>query len=224
MSSQFDKIYKKENKTYIEKNKVGIYLTGSLYEEHYSRKESKVYFEDMINLMNRFFIMANINSYETVESVSNTLQNCIIIKSANKNLCKIGSVKENLLSKFDIQQEVIFAEINWDNYLYFFNEKFTYKNVTKFPEVKRDLSLILSDEIKFSDVMDIIKKSNKKIIKNVSLYDIYRGENIGKDKVTYSIRFILQDDRTTLDDKTINNTMDLLISLFEKKLNAIIRK
>ena len=221
---EFDKIYKKENKTYIEKNKVGIYLTGSLYEEHYSKKESKVYFEDMINLMNRFFIMANINSYETVESVSNTLQNCIIIKNANKNLCKIGSVKENLLSKFDIQQEVIFAEINWDNYLYFFNEKFTYKNVTKFPEVKRDLSLILSDEIKFSDVMDIIKKSNKKIIKNVSLYDIYRGENIGKDKVTYSIRFILQDDRTTLNDKTINNTMDLLISLFEKKLNAIIRK
>jgi len=168
--------------------------------------------------------MANINSYETVESISNTLQNCIVIKSKNKNLCKIGSVKENLLSKFDIQQEVIFAEINWDNYLYFFNEKFTYKNVPKFPEVKRDLSLILSDEIKFSEVMDIIEKSNKKIIKNVSLYDIYSGENIGKDKVTYSIRFILQDDRTTLDDKTINNTMDLLISLFEKKLNAIIRK
>ena len=221
---EFDKIYKKENKTYIEKNKVGIYLTGSLYEEHYSRKESKVYFEDMINLVNRFFIMANINSYETVESISNTLQNCIVIKSKNKNLCKIGSVKENLLSKFDIQQEVIFAEINWDNYLYFFNEKFTYKNVPKFPEVKRYLSLILSDEIKFSEVMDIIEKSNKKIIKNVSLYDIYSGENIGKDKVTYSIRFILQDDRTTLDDKTINNTMDLLISLFEKKLNAIIRK
>ena len=221
---EFDKIYKKENKTYIEKNKVGIYLTGSLYEEHYSRKESKVYFEDMINLVNRFFIMANINSYETVESISNTLQNCIVIKSKNKNLCKIGSVKENLLSKFDIQQEVIFAEINWDNYLYFFNEKFTYKNVPKFPEVKRDLSLILSDEIKFSEVMDIIEKSNKKIIKNVSLYDIYRGENIGKDKVTYSIRFILQDDRTTLDDKTINNTMDLLISLFEKKLNALIRR
>ena len=94
----------------------------------------------------------------------------------------------------------------------------------KFPEVKRDLSLILSDKIKFSEVMDIIYKSNKKIIKNVSLYDVYRGENIGKDKVTYSIRFILQDYRTTLDDKTINNTMDLLISLFEKKLNAIIRR
>ena len=178
----------------------------------------------MINLVNRFFIMANINSYESVKSVSKTLQNCIIIKNENKSLCKIGYVKESLLSRFDIQQEVIFAEINWDNYLYFFDEKFTYKNVPKFPEVKRDLSLILSDKIKFSEVMDIIYKSNKKIIKNVSLYDVYRGENIGKDKVTYSIRFILQDYRTTLDDKTINNTMDLLISLFEKKLNAIIRR
>ena len=221
---EFDKTYRKESKTYIEKSKVGIYLTGSLYEEHYSRKESKVNFEDMINLVNRFFIMANINSYESVKSVSKTLQNCIIIKNENKSLCKIGYVKENLLSRFDIQQEVIFAEINWDNYLYFFDEKFTYKNVPKFPEVKRDLSLILSDKIKFSEVMDIIYKSNKKIIKNVSLYDVYRGENIGKDKVTYSIRFILQDYRTTLDDKTINNTMDLLISLFEKKLNAIIRR
>ena len=221
---EFDKTYRKESKTFIEKSKVGIYLTGSLYEEHYSRKESKVNFEDMINLVNRFFIMANINSYESVKSVSKTLQNCIIIKNENKSLCKIGYVKENLLSRFDIQQEVIFAEINWDNYLYFFDEKFTYKNVPKFPEVKRDLSLILSDKIKFSEVMDIIYKSNKKIIKNVSLYDVYRGENIGKDKVTYSIRFILQDYRTTLDDKTINNTMDLLISLFEKKLNAIIRR
>ena len=72
--------------------------------------------------------------------------------------------------------------------------------------------------------MDVINKSNKQIIKNVSLYDVYRGENIGKDKVTYSIRFILQDDKATLDEKIINNTMDSLISSFEKKLNAIIRK
>jgi len=84
--------------------------------------------------------------------------------------------------------------------------------------------LILSDEIRFSEVMDVINKSNKQIIKNVSLYDVYRGENIGKDKVTYSIRFILQDDKATLDEKIINNTMDSLISSFEKKLNAIIRK
>ena len=221
---EFDKIYKKENETYIEKSKFGIYLTGSLYQEHYSREKFKVHFQDIKNLINRFFIIANVNSYETVESVSNTLDNCITIKSENKNLCKIGSVKDNLLKKFDIQQEVLFAEINWDNYLYFFDKKFTFKNVPKFPEVKRDLSLILSDEIRFSEVMDVINKSNKQIIKNVSLYDVYRGENIGKDKVTYSIRFILQDDKATLDDKTINNTMDLLISSFEKKLNAIIRK
>ena len=119
---------------------------------------------------------------------------------------------------------MFFAEINWENYLKYFNREFSFSKIPKFPEVKRDLSIILSDNKKFSEIMGIIERNKKKIIKKVTLYDIYQGDTIGKNKVAYALRFILQDDEKTLEDKRINGTMKNLINSFEKDLGAEIRK
>ena len=98
-----------------------------------------------------------------------------------------------------------------------------YKPVSKFPEVQRDLSLILDKSVKFSDIENIVEKNKLNLIKKIHLYDIYEGKNINNKKA-YAIRFILQDDNKTLDEKSINHTMETLIGSFEKELKAEIRK
>ena len=141
-----------------------------------------------------------------------------------KSICKIGNVNQALSSSFEINQEVYFCEIDWKNYLNSFNEKFSFDHISKFPEVKRDLSLVLPNDRKFSEISNIIDKNRRNIIQSYSLYDIYEGENIGKNKVAYALRFVLQDINKTLDEKTINGAMENLIGKFEKILGAEIRK
>jgi len=142
----------------------------------------------------------------------------------DKSICKIGNVNKSLSSRFEIDQEVYFCEIDWKNYLSSFNEKFSFDPISKFPEVKRDLSLVLSKEKKFSEISNIIDKNRRNIIQSYSLYDIYEGENIGENKVAYALRFVLQDINKTLEEKTINGAMENLIGKFENVLGAEIRK
>ena len=221
---EFDKVYLKEKNSYKEIKKIGIYMTGLNNEEHFSNKTSYVKFYNVLNLINRLLIIANIKNCEIQESESKSLENCIKLLFKNNTICKIGKVNNNLLANYEIDQEVFFAEINWENYLKYFNREFSFSKIPKFPEVKRDLSIILSDNKKFSEIMGIIERNKKKIIKKVTLYDIYQGDIIGKNKVAYALRFILQDDDKTLEDKRINGTMKNLINSFEKDLGAEIRK
>ena len=123
-----------------------------------------------------------------------------IIKD-KKVICKIGEVRQSLLKTFDIGQKLYFAEILWENYLACLKEEFTITKISKFPEVKRDLSIILSKNQKFSEIASVIDQNRNKIIKNYSLYNIYEGDRIGKDKIAYALRFVLHDDNKTLEDK-----------------------
>ena len=221
---EFDKIYKRENKSFVETKKIGIYVTGLLKEEHFNSKPKKTQFFDLLNLTNKILLIAGIHNYSIKENKSRSLTNSFEIIHMGKSICKIGNVNQALSSSFEINQEVYFCEIDWKNYLNSFNEKFSFDHISKFPEVKRDLSLVLPNDRKFSEISNIIDKNRRNIIQSYSLYDIYEGENIGKNKVAYALRFVLQDINKTLDEKTINGAMENLIGKFEKILGAEIRK
>ena len=221
---EFDKIYKRENKSFVETKKIGIYATGLLKEEHFNSKPKKIQFFDLLNLTNKILVIAGIHNYSIKENKSKTLTNSFEIIYMDKSICKIGNVNKSISSRFEIDQEVYFCEIDWKNYLSSFNEKFSFDPISKFPEVKRDLSLVLSKEKKFSEISNIIDKNRRNIIQSYSLYDIYEGENIGENKVAYALRFVLQDINKTLDEKTINGAMENLIGKFENILGAEIRK
>ena len=221
---EFDKVYKKKDKSLTETKKIGIYLTGLLKEEHFNSSPNKIKFFDLLNLVNKLLVIADIKNYSIEESKSKTLSACFEIKYNKKSICKIGNVNKSISSNYDIDQEVYFCEIDWENYIKSFNHEFSFSSISKFPEVKRDLSLVLSKDKKFKEISHIIDKNRRNIIKNYSLYDIYEGENIGDKKIAYALRFVLQDVNKTLEEKTINSTMENLIRNFEKILGAEIRK
>jgi len=119
-------------------------------------------------------------------------------------LAEVSLISNKLVKQFDIGQDVYCADINWTKlikYLTFADVK--YKPVPKFPIVKRDLSLVLNNNIKFSDLKDVAMKTERKLLKNVYLFDIYEGSNIAEDKKSYALSFIIQDDNKTLTDKVI---------------------
>ncbi len=99
-----------------------------------------------------------------------------------------------------------------------------YAEVSRFPEVRRDLSLVLDGPVSFRDIEALARKQERKLLKQVNVFDVYEGANIGPGKKSYSVSFILQDENQTLTDEVIDRTMQRLMQAYEKELNAVIRK
>ena len=222
---EFDKAYSLEEKEYKESSKIGIYITGLKQEEHFVNKPENVSFFDVINITNKVLNIARISDFETKPKAdSKTLDMCVEIISNGVVLGEIGMVKKEILKTFEISQDVYHAEIDWPNLIMNFDKEFKFSEIPKFPQVQRDLSLVMNKDVKYNDVISVLDLNKNKILKKVSLYDIYEGDSIGSNRIAYSMRFILQDESKTLGEKEINSTMDKLIKVFEEELNAEIRK
>ena len=133
-------------------------------------------------------------------------------------------MKKSILKKFGISQEVLFADFNWDNILEVAKRnKITFTDIPKYPEVRRDFALLLDQSVSFEEIHKIANQSEKQLLKNVNLFDVYEGKNLPKGKKSYAVSFTLQDEHKTLTDKQIDKIMSKLQSSFEKQLGAELR-
>jgi phenylalanyl-tRNA synthetase beta chain len=141
-----------------------------------------------------------------------------------KLLAEVGSIHKNQLHHFDIKQEVLFAIINWDLLIKSLPKgALQYEPVPKFPAVRRDLAMVLDEQVKFDDLKTLAFKTEKKLLKAVGLFDIYKGDKIPEGKKSYALSFILQDKEKTLNDKTIDKAMKRIQYQFEQVFNAELR-
>ena len=137
---------------------------------------------------------------------------------------KAGLLSKAVLKPFDIKQEVYYSEFNWTEILSLVPLKETrYHELPKFPEVRRDLALLLDESVKFEDIERLAYQTEKKLLKQVGLFDVYEGEKLGKGKKSYAVSFILRDEEKTLTDKEIEKCMDRLMSAFGTNLKAQVR-
>ena len=139
-------------------------------------------------------------------------------------LVSFGIVKRNILKAFDIDQEVLYADFNWDNVLEVakFN-KIKFTAIPKFPEVRRDFALLIDEQTRFEEIYTIARQTEKKLLTNVNLFDVYQGNKLPRGKKSYAVSFTLQDPDKTLNDKQIDKIMSKLQNAFEKQLNAELR-
>jgi phenylalanyl-tRNA synthetase beta chain len=139
-------------------------------------------------------------------------------------LATLGLVSRKIRKQFDLKQEVFFAEIDWDKLLKAVrNYKVEFTELSKFPEVRRDLSLLLNKEVAFDDLKNEAFKLEKKLLKSVSLFDVYEGKNLDDDKKSYALSFVMQDESKTLTDKQIDKIMNAMIRNFEQNFGAKLR-
>ena len=141
-----------------------------------------------------------------------------------KRLATFGIVTKKLLKAFDIDNEVYYADFNWKELLKAIrNVKVSYTEISKFPAVKRDLALLLDKKVQFAEIEKIAYETEKKLLKEVSLFDVYEGKNLEAGKKSYAVSFLLQDENAPLNDKQIDKIMSKLVKNLEDKLGAKLR-
>ncbi|MFG6687436.1 phenylalanine--tRNA ligase subunit beta [Mariniflexile sp. HNIBRBA6329] len=139
-------------------------------------------------------------------------------------LVDFGLIKKPILKHFDISQEVMYADFNWDAILDVIKRNsVSFKTLPKYPEVRRDFALLLDDKVTFESIYKIAKQSEKQLLKSVNLFDVYQGKNLPEGKKSYAVSFTLQDENKTLTDKQIDKIMNTLQTQFENQLGAELR-
>ena len=147
-----------------------------------------------------------------------------ITTRGGKLLGHVGIVTRKLLKKADIESDVFYAELLWDNMLRLaMRNKVTYTELPKYQSVKRDLALLVDNAVTFADIERIAHAADRKLLREVSLFDVYEGDKLPAGKKSYAVSFILQDDDKTLTDKQIEVVMKRLIAAFEQQVGAQLR-
>ena len=212
---------------YSEELHLGMWLAGNHTNATWIDKERKFSFFDLkayvVSSLTRIGIKAEACvSTKNEEDIFS--QGINICTRGGKCLVSMGIVSKKLLKAFDINTDVFFADFNWKLILkQLKNSKVTYKDIPKFPEVKRDLALLLDKNVNFEEVEKIAYETERKLLKSVVLFDVYEGKNLEEGKKSYAINFTLQDAEKTLQDKQIDKVMQNLIKAYETKLGAKIR-
>jgi phenylalanyl-tRNA synthetase beta chain len=148
----------------------------------------------------------------------------ITISSKKTPLVELGVLKKKLTKAFGMDTEMVYADFKWDAILEALSQRaFVLKPIPKFPQVKRDFALLLDENISFSDLKNTAEQTEKSLLKEVSLFDVYTGENLPDGKKSYALSFTLQDENKTLTDKQIDKIMKKLQARFEKDFGASLR-
>lgn len=212
---------------YNEHWKLSLFITGRKTPESWNVPEQKTDFyqiKAMVHtLLDRMGIDASL--YKSEESSAVYLDYGLNLVSGYMPLAVYGKVKSSVLNHFDIKQEVYYAEIDWDYCMQILavHPGLRYHEIPRYPEVRRDLALLLDKQVTFSEIEKLALKNGGNLLRNISLFDVYEGNQIEKGKKSYAVSFILRDDNKTLKDEEIEAFMKKLVKVFEKELNARIR-
>ena len=221
---EFGKSYFKSEKGYGEKTGLSLLLTGMVEDENWINKARQLEFYDLSSVVAKILNKFSITNTDSKAIYDGLFAFGLQISVGGREIVAFGKLSEDVTGQADIQEEVWYAIFNWEYLLKQSDKRVNYQEISKFPEVRRDLSLVLDKKIGFDKIRQIAEKSESRLLRDISVFDVYEGENVGTGKKAYAIKFILQDHHQTLTDKTIDKTMDRLMKSFEKELGAIIRK
>ena len=226
----FDADKKNPEKTlaaYSEDYHLGLWVTGKRVsnswahaDENSSVYELKAYVENILKRLGldlRNLVVGNLTDDIFAAALS-------VNTKGGKRLATFGVVTKKLLKVFDIDNEVYYADFDWKELMKAIRSvKISYKEISKFPAVKRDLALLLDKNVQFAEIEKIAYETEKKLLKEVELFDVYEGKNLEAGKKSYAVSFLLQDESQTLNDKMIDKIMSKLVKNLEDKLGAKLR-
>jgi phenylalanyl-tRNA synthetase beta chain len=211
---------------YAEETRIGLWICGKRTHKSWAVAEAQSsVFELKAHLENILKRLGIGREQLVLEPVQNDIFSTgMTIRTSRHTLGTFGIVSSKINSLFDIDTEVYFAEMNWD-VLMKETEKHSVKftDINRFPAVSRDLALLIDKNISFAQIEQIALKSEKKILKQVSLFDVYEGGNLPEGKKSYAVNFLLQDEEKTLNDKQIDAVMQKIQHHLEKELGAQLR-
>ena len=220
---EFGKTYHKFLSGFEEHKHLTLFLTGNRNQENWTstQKPSDFFlFKGYVDaILARFGIQKTQNSPVT----SDVFSEGIAIGTGHNALVEFGVVKKSILKHFGIKQEVFYADFNWDVIIKMISSKIKFVEIPKYPEVRRDLALLIDQSITYDNIYAVARKTEKILLKDINLFDVYEGQNLPEGKKSYALSFIIQDSTKTLTDTQIDKIMGKLQHNFETELGAILR-
>jgi phenylalanyl-tRNA synthetase beta chain len=220
---EFGKSYHKFLSGFEEHKHLTLFLTGNRSKESWAttQKPSDFFlFKGYVDaVLARFGIQKTQNSPVT----SDVFSEGIAIGAGHNALVEFGVVKKSILKHFGIKQEVFYADFNWAVIIKMISNKTKFTEIPKYPEVRRDLALLVDQSVTYDSIYTIAKQSEKNLLKDVNLFDVYEGSNLPEGKKSYALSFIIQDNAKTLTDAQIDKIMGKLQKNFETELGATLR-
>ncbi|GAB3038331.1 phenylalanine--tRNA ligase subunit beta [Spirosoma pulveris] len=226
---EFGKVYHKvklEDSTtkYVERMRLSLAIIGNQQPESWLQKGQPVAFHDLATAVQRILNLFRVKAYDTQPADPALFQYGLTYIVNKKPLVSLGLVNPKLTKLVDLKQPVFYADFDWQALLKLASSKVRYEEVSRFPEVRRDLSLVLDKAVSFEQISKLAHQTERKLLRSLNVFDVYEGENLGADKKAYSVSFMLQDTAQTFTDVTIDKTMQRLMTAFEQELGAVIRK
>ena len=220
---EFGKSYQIFDK-YEENQHLYLTITGNKYEENWNVKNEKVDFFFIKEMVHTIISRLGLTKYKVKEVNTNGLSSGLMYSVKKKPLVYFGNVDSNILKSYKIRNSVFIADFNWDLILDLVgNNKIVYKPVNKFPIIRRDLSLLINQDVSFSQLEKIARSVNNSLLQEVNLFDVYIGDKLPDNKKSYAISFVFEDNSKTLTDYQIDEVMKKLIAEFESSVGAEIR-
>ena len=221
---EFGKSYHKIPSGHEENKHLTLLVTGNRQNESWTNAQSKsdfFLFKGYINtILSRLGLDKKVTSLPFENDV---FAEGLALAVGKEVIVEFGTVKKLVLKHFDIKQEVLYADFAWDKIQKYVSTKIKFTDIPKYPEVRRDLALLLDENVPFEQIYNIAKQTEKGLLKDVNLFDVYTGNNLPEGKKSYAVSFILQDDSKTLTDTQIDKIMSKLQGNFESQLGASLR-
>ena len=221
---EFGKDYIKNNNKYIEEEKLCLFITGNKSSKNWNKTLHKSDFYYVKGVVSSIIDRLNLSKANSKPTIDKNLKDGETLILNDKPLVSFGFISQNSLDVFDIEQEVYYVEFNWGNVLGSINKgPVLFQEIPKFPEVSRDLSILIDEDISFESIYNSAYKANKNLIKNISLFDVYIGNNIPKNKKSYGLNFKISDKSKTLSDNEIDHLMKNVTNNLIKEFGAELR-
>ncbi len=220
---EFGNSYHKLSDGSKENKHLTLFITGKKNNENWNNVQIETDFFLLKSYVFSILSRLGLEKNETQPSISDIFAEGISVINNEEIIVEFGTIKKSICKNFDIKQEILFADFNWSVVLKLLSNKIKYTDLTKYPEVRRDLALLVDENTTYNTIYKIAKSSEKSLLKSINLFDVYTGPNLEKGKKSYALSFILQDPTKTLTEDQIEKVMTKIIKTLEKELGIVLR-
>lgn len=221
---EFGKVYRMEGDARQEAHEMALFLTGKRQRDHWGRKTEDSGFFQLKSLVYAVLQSLGLPGLTEMPGAHPLFSEQLSIVDGDDEWVTYGTIRPDILADFDIKQEVLYARFCWDTLLSKIpDEEIRFKNIPRYPMVKRDLALLLDESVQFQSIYELAYQTERKLLRAVSLFDVYTGDKLPQGKKSYAVSFDLLDESKTLTDQQIDKTMQKLTKKFETELGATLR-
>lgn len=220
---EFGKSYHHFESGTEERKHLTLFLSGDRNSENWTNAQKPTDFFLFKGYIDAIIARLGLDKIKIQPVKSDVFSEGLTMIAGDETIVEFGTIRKSILKHFDIKQEVYYADFNWNLVLKLIQTKIKYREIAKYPEVRRDLALLLDESVSFESVYTIARQSEKTLLKNIILFDVYTGNNLPDGKKSYAVSFTMQDQSKTLTEEQIDKVMSKLQKNFTLELGATLR-